>query len=60
MKDCEAGTALCGVRVEIEKWGWPLGRGACPPVSEVQKNGIGVVGLRFKCCPLPLDPNASK
>ena len=64
MKDCEAGTALCGMRIEIEKWDidWidpTIHWRKCPKYHVVRSDGIGVVGLRFKCCPLPVDPNIS-
>ena len=59
MKDCEEGTALCGVKVEIEKWEF-YSSGRCPTLKVIKESGIGVVGLHFKCCPLPVDPNISK
>ena len=57
MKDCDDGTALCGLKIEIEKWQkiWMEGGMSCPPFRHVNFNGIGIVGLHFKCCPLPLD-----
>ena len=66
MKDCDDGTALCGLKIEIEKWqgnfewqgnwvDWLEARFGCPHFDTVKFNGIGIVGLHFKCCPLPMD-----
>ena len=59
MKDCDDGTALCGLKIEIEKWqnwiDWIEARFGCPKFNTVKFDGIGIVGLHFKCCPLPVD-----
>ena len=56
MKDCDDGTALCGLKIEIEKW--PGYKDKCVSYIDLNFTGIGIVGLHFKCCPLPVDSNA--